>query len=234
MRRRPAERRRFAGVQKRPSILPLTTRIRSAAGLRGKPGIVRTSPISTTTKPAPARRRTSRIFGTCPVGAPMSEGSSENEYWVLATQTGAAQPAFSSSRNFACADASAAIRPRRRFRARLFGSCPIGSCRRDRAAETRLPRVRKGGGDMGESFRAGASARPMIAHDRLDSELAGDRALENASSFAVSLPNRFTATTTGTPNCAGWRYAGPDSRGRPPTPEGSPRRARLWRRRRAF
>ena len=33
----------------------------SAAGLRGRPGMVRMSPIRTTTKPAPARRRTSRI-----------------------------------------------------------------------------------------------------------------------------------------------------------------------------
>ena len=56
--------------QKRPSISPLTTRIRSAAGLRGRPGMVRTSPINTTTKPAPARRRMSLIFGTCPTGAP--------------------------------------------------------------------------------------------------------------------------------------------------------------------
>src|ERR1700690_1279672 len=74
--------------QLRPSISPLTTRILSAAGARGNPGIVRMSPMRTTTNPAPARRRTSRILGMWPLGAPMREGSSENEYWVLATQIG--------------------------------------------------------------------------------------------------------------------------------------------------
>ena len=44
------------------------------------------------------------------LGAPRSEGSSENEYWVLAMQSGRRpQPAFSSPRNFACTDASAAM-----------------------------------------------------------------------------------------------------------------------------
>ena len=82
----------------------------SAAGTRGNPGMVRMSPISTTTKPAPARRRTSRILGTWPLGAPMREGSSENEYWVLATHTGRRpQPAASSSSNFALTDPSAAM-----------------------------------------------------------------------------------------------------------------------------
>jgi len=46
------------------------------------------SPQIITTKPAPAARRTSRTFSTCPTGAPRNCGSVENEYWVLATHTG--------------------------------------------------------------------------------------------------------------------------------------------------
>ena len=50
--------------------------------------MVEISPIRTTTKPAPARRRTSRIGILKPVGAPSFVGSAENEYWVFATQIG--------------------------------------------------------------------------------------------------------------------------------------------------
>ncbi len=47
--------------QKRPSISPASLRwIDSAAGTRGRPGIVMISPQMTTTNPAPAARRTSR------------------------------------------------------------------------------------------------------------------------------------------------------------------------------
>ena len=55
--------------QNSPWTCPSTKRIFSAAGTRGSPGIVMMSPISTTTKPAPARRRTSRIGATWPRGA---------------------------------------------------------------------------------------------------------------------------------------------------------------------
>ena len=62
--------------------------MRSLDGTRGKPGIVMMSPHTTTTKPAPAAKRTSRMFIECPEGAPSSDGSVENEYWVLAMHTG--------------------------------------------------------------------------------------------------------------------------------------------------
>ena len=62
--------------------------IASAAGRDGRPGIVMISPQITTTNPAPADRRTSRIGTECPVGAPRRLGSVENEYWVLAMQIG--------------------------------------------------------------------------------------------------------------------------------------------------
>ena len=37
---------------------------------------------------APAANLTSRIEISCPEGAPLKDGSVENEYWVLATHTG--------------------------------------------------------------------------------------------------------------------------------------------------
>jgi hypothetical protein len=46
------------------------------------------SPQITTMKPAPAASRTSRTGTPKPLGAPLSSGSVENEYWVLARHTG--------------------------------------------------------------------------------------------------------------------------------------------------
>ena len=46
------------------------------------------APQMTTTKPAPADRRTSRTFSSNPVGAASSLASSLKEYWVLAMHTG--------------------------------------------------------------------------------------------------------------------------------------------------
>ena len=62
--------------------------ILAADGTLGSPGIVITSPHTMTTNSAPAASRTSRMLTTWPDGAPRSIGSVENEYWVLATQTG--------------------------------------------------------------------------------------------------------------------------------------------------
>ena len=62
--------------------------MRSAAGTRGRPGMVMMSPQIATTKPAPAESRTSRTGTMWPVGAPRRVGSAEKEYYVLATQTG--------------------------------------------------------------------------------------------------------------------------------------------------
>ena len=59
-----------------------------AAGVTGRPGIVMMSPQIITTNSAPAARRTSRTFTTCPCGAPRSFGSVENDYGVFATQIG--------------------------------------------------------------------------------------------------------------------------------------------------
>ena len=68
-----------------PSAL---TSIRAADGSFGKPGIVITSPQIITMNSAPAARRTSRTLTEWPEGAPRSDGSVENEYWVFATHTG--------------------------------------------------------------------------------------------------------------------------------------------------
>src|SRR5699024_12141595 len=62
--------------------------MRRAAGSFGRPGIVMIAPVSATTKPAPIFGTRSRTCSRCPVGAPSAAGSSEKEYWVLATQTG--------------------------------------------------------------------------------------------------------------------------------------------------
>ena len=53
-----------------------------------EPGIVITSPVRTTIKPAPAAMRQLRIVILKPLGRPKSAGSSEKEYWVLAMQIG--------------------------------------------------------------------------------------------------------------------------------------------------
>ena len=50
--------------------------------------MVRMSPHITTRNSAPVARRTSLTGRTWPEGAPLSSGSVEKEYWVLAMQTG--------------------------------------------------------------------------------------------------------------------------------------------------
>src|SRR5690606_3738410 len=86
---RPRARRSGIRNQLRPSISPSSFRkIFSEAGFEGRPGMVMISPQMTTTKPAPAESLTSRIGTVWPVGAPRRLGSVENEYWVLAMQTG--------------------------------------------------------------------------------------------------------------------------------------------------
>ena len=62
-------------------------RIASAAGRRGRPGMVITSPQTATTKPAPAESRTSRTGKVWPLGAPRRVGSALKLYCVLATHT---------------------------------------------------------------------------------------------------------------------------------------------------
>ena len=75
--------------QKRPVILPFSSMsILSAAGRRGRPGMVIISPVSTTMKPAPAEILTFLTVTVKPSGAPSRVGSSEKLYCVLAMQTG--------------------------------------------------------------------------------------------------------------------------------------------------
>ena len=67
--------------QNSPVILPSgVTSIRSAAGEAGSPGIVRISPVSATTKPAPALTFTLRTVTRNPLGAQSLDGSSEKLY----------------------------------------------------------------------------------------------------------------------------------------------------------
>jgi hypothetical protein len=84
-------------------MVPSSARsMREAEGSLGSPGMVIMSPPTTTTKPAPADKRTSRTWSSCPVGAPSEVGSVEKEYCVFATHTGSApypsRPARSSRR----------------------------------------------------------------------------------------------------------------------------------------
>ena len=75
--------------QKSPVILPSSqTSIPSAAGTFGSPGIVIISPAYATMKPAPALTFIPLIVMRKEEGAPVFFGSSENEYWVFAMQTG--------------------------------------------------------------------------------------------------------------------------------------------------
>jgi hypothetical protein len=60
----------------------------SAAGTRGRPGMVMMSPQTATMNSAPFESRTSRIGSVWPLGAPFAFGSIEKLYWVLAMQTG--------------------------------------------------------------------------------------------------------------------------------------------------
>src|SRR5699024_1734020 len=78
-----------AGAQNRPVIRPSSvTSMLTAAGVLGRPGMVMMLPQMTTTKPAPAARRTSRTFIRKPVGAALRAALSLKLYWVLAMQTG--------------------------------------------------------------------------------------------------------------------------------------------------
>ena len=76
--------------QNNPTILPCAlTSIESAAGTRGRPGMVMISPQIATTNSAPAESRTSRTLMVWSVGAPLASALVENVYCVLAMQTGA-------------------------------------------------------------------------------------------------------------------------------------------------
>ena len=69
----------------------------SAAGFFGSPGMVRISPVSATTNPAPAETFSSRTVMSKSVGAPRSFLSSEKLYCVFATQTGSVPKPSASS-----------------------------------------------------------------------------------------------------------------------------------------
>ena len=75
--------------QKSPVIFPSSEMsMPSAAGTFGSPGIVIISPAYATIKPAPALTFIPLIVMRKEEGAPVFFGSSENEYWVFAMQTG--------------------------------------------------------------------------------------------------------------------------------------------------
>src|ERR1700704_5431195 len=72
-----------------PTISPFAfTSTLAAREILGRPGISIMLPAIATMKPAPAEREASLILSVQPVGAPGSLGLSENEYCVLAMQTG--------------------------------------------------------------------------------------------------------------------------------------------------
>ena len=62
--------------------------MRSAAGDAGSPGMVRISPVRTTTNPAPALTRRPLTVTVKSSGVPPFAGSSEKLYCVFAMQTG--------------------------------------------------------------------------------------------------------------------------------------------------
>jgi len=72
-----------------PVICPVgSTSMARALLVLGRPGMSIMLPQMTTRKPAPAEREMSVTWRVQPVGAPMSLGLSEREYWVLAMQMG--------------------------------------------------------------------------------------------------------------------------------------------------
>ncbi len=140
--------------------------------------MVRMPPISTTTKPAPARKRNSRTVGVCPVGAPTRAGLSEKEYCVLATQTGRPPPTGGlevvklPARGIIGRDVVGAVN----FasdRARLF---PQAHRVRIKRPEVGGPAIGERTDDMRQVFAACAAAGPMVADDGLDAELGRGRA----------------------------------------------------------
>src|SRR5262249_49168379 len=75
--------------QNSPTMRPSApTSIESAAGTRGRPGMVMISPQIATTNSAPAESRTSRTVTTGWSGAPLVSALVVKLYWVLAMQTG--------------------------------------------------------------------------------------------------------------------------------------------------
>src|SRR5205085_4646748 len=80
----------YSSPQNRPVMRPSApTSIVSAAGTLGSPGMVMISPQIATTNSAPAESRTSRTLMVWSLGAPFKSALVENEYCVLAMQTGA-------------------------------------------------------------------------------------------------------------------------------------------------
>jgi hypothetical protein len=72
------------------------TSMELADGTLGRPGMVMISPQIATMNSAPAESRTSRTGMLKPVGAPLASGLVENEYCVLAMQTGSLPKPISS------------------------------------------------------------------------------------------------------------------------------------------
>ena len=88
-RRRQSNGKEAVRPQNNPTILPsVPTSIESAAGTRGRPGMVMISPQIATTNSAPAESRTSRTLMVWSLGAPLVSALVEKLYWVLAMQTG--------------------------------------------------------------------------------------------------------------------------------------------------
>jgi hypothetical protein len=76
-------------------MFPSTTSISSQLGFLDNPGIVIISPNNTVIIPAPLYNWTSRTVTSKSLGTPNFLGSSDNEYWVFATQIGRlARPFF--------------------------------------------------------------------------------------------------------------------------------------------
>ena len=153
-----------------PLDLPASSKpMRSAAGTRGRPGMVLMSPQMAVTKPAPAASRTSRTGRTWPSGAPRKAGSAEKLDCVLAMQhreLGRAELLEAGERlldlrrehHFPCAidlEGDAAD---------LVGQRQFVGVERAEAARLR-GEVDHG---LGERLDAGRAARPMLGEVRLD------------------------------------------------------------------
>ncbi len=168
-------------------------------GTLGRPGMVMMSPVSATTKPAPALTLTSRTVMRKPSGRAELAGSSVKLYCVLAMQTGMSPKPSSSS----CASCLAAAgRSRRRRRGRRLGDGL------DLFLAAVVELIGKAEVVAARSHRrttSSASARPPsppLAHtsDRrhVDAQLAAP-ALDQCSSASVSVGKRLMATTQGRP-----------------------------------
>ena len=140
----------------------------SADGTFGRPGMVITSPVTTTTNSAPADKRNSRTGTICPVGAPRFDAIGRERILRL----GHAHWQVAEARRFEILE----LRLDACIAGDVCGAIDFGRDGVDLVAQLHVVRIKRlevgfafvddGNDVMGERFRACAAIGPVRAHER--------------------------------------------------------------------